>query len=261
MESVLTKSRTLIVVSVAIAIVVFLTGALLAPVSLAAATMQTQPQQQELQAVPSYVNPITGAIEDSGQNPDLGQGMSENLIMRTPATKLVDSEGSIFITFRVGLVAESQDLAVELLDEQGSPARSIPYSIIEDFPEDNTRDIRIMVPDPDPMLRISLISIPMGREVICFTTFAPAGEAVEVPTAELPDEVDDTAIVIQEAGDDVIGIAEENRGQVITFLAIVGGVLGVIALVAVLVAVRKKKPTETGTPKHNSQPPESPSDT
>jgi len=221
-------------------IVTVVMGALFAPLALTSLTAGAA-EQQDLQAIPSYVNPLTGEIEDAGQNPELGQGMSENLILRTPATLLTDSEGSIFITFRIGLVEESQDLIIQLLDDQGSPTRSIPYSIVEDFPNDNTRDIRIMVPDADPILRISLVSIPMGREVVCFATFAPEGEAVEVPIAEPVGEVDDTAIVIQEVDDEIQGIAEEDRGQVIAFLAIAGGILAVLAVIAVVVAARKKK--------------------
>ena len=214
-------------------------GVLLAPFTPLGLTAGAA-EQQDLQAIPSYVNPLTGEIEDAGQNPELGQGMSENLILRTPATLLTDSEGSIFITFRIGLVEESQDLIIQLLDDQGNPSRSIPYSIVEDFPDDNTRDIRIMVPDADPTLRISLVSIPMGREVVCFATFAPEGEVVAVPIADEV-ELDDTAIVIQEADDEIRGVAEEDRGQVLTFLAIAGGTLVAIALIAVFVATRKKK--------------------
>jgi len=217
-------------------------GALLAPFTFLGGIAGAA-QQQELQAVPSYVNPITGEIEDPGQNPELGQGMSENLIMRTPATLLVDSEGSTFITFRIGLVEESQDLIVELLDSQGQAAETLPYSIVEEHPDDNARDIRVMVPDEDPVLRISLISIPMGREVVCFASFAPEGEAVEIPIAEISDELDDDAIAIFEnsANDEVVGVADEDRGQLLTFLAFAGGFLLVIAAVAVIVTVVKKK--------------------
>ena len=225
-----------------------LVGALLVLMSLAPAVPNLAGatlQERSMQAVPSYVNPITGEIEDPGQSPELGQGMSENLVMQSPATKLIDAEGSIFITFRIGLVAESQDLAVELLDEAGQVERSLPFSIVEDFPDDNMRDIRIMVPTENPTLRISLLSIPMGREVICFTTFAPEGEAVAIPIAEDLGEVDDSAITIVEADpqEEALGIAEEDRGQVLTFLAIAGGLLLVIVAVAVIVAMRKKKQT------------------
>ncbi|MCL2680780.1 MAG: hypothetical protein FWF11_04875 [Coriobacteriia bacterium] len=212
-------------------------GALCAPIALAGAA-----NQQALQVVPSYVNPLTGKIEDTGNNPGLGQGMSENLVMKTPATLLVDSEGSIFITFRVGLVAESIDLAIQLLDSQGQVVETLPYSIVEDHPDDNTRDIRIKVPHKDPVLRISLISIPMGREVVCFATFAPEGEAVAIPLAEITED-DDSAISIFEnsANDEITGIADEDRGQILSFLAIAAALLVVIGGAAGVIAVRKKK--------------------
>jgi len=213
-----------------------LLGALMAPTALAGAA-----ETQALQAVPSYVNPITGQIEDEGQSPELGQGMSENLVLATPASLLVDAEGSIFITFRVGLVAESQDLIVQLLNADGTVDRTLPYSIVENHPDENTQDIRIMVPDREPTLRISLVSIPMGREVVCFATFAPEGEAVEVPIAEIGGEVDDTAIVIHTAGDEHAGIAEEDRDTALNFLAFAGGFLVLAGAGAAVAFLRKKK--------------------
>jgi|GEM_PF-915280 len=246
--------------------VCFVLTAVLCMAAIAPAATAGAAEQQALQAVPSYVNPITGEIEDAGQNPELGQGMAENLIMRTPAILLVDSEGSIFITFRVGLVAESQDLRIQLLDAQGQAETTLPYSIVENHVDDNTQDIRIMVPDRSPTLRVSLVSIPMGREVVCFATFAPEGEAVEVPIAEISGEVDDDAIVIQEAGDEIVGVADEEREQIVSFLAIAGGILVGIAIVAVIVAARKRKEMEKaeeamfGTTAEQTPSPDVPSD-
>jgi len=223
-------------------------GALLAP--FAAFNLTTgiagAAEQQELQAVPSYANPLTGEVEDAGQNFELGQEMSENLIMQTPATLLVDSEGSIFITFRVGLVEESQDLVIQLLNADGQAVETLPYSIVENHEHDNTRDIRIMVPDKNPILRVSLVSIPMGREVVCFVNFAPEGEIVAVPIPAAESELDDDAIAIFEhsADDEIAGIAEEDRGQVLMFLAIAAGILAVMGIAGAVMFLRKKKTTD-----------------
>ena len=219
-------------------LIILLTGALYAPFNVAVAA-----EEQSLQAVPSYVNPITGQIEDQGNNPGLGQGMVENLILKTPATLLVDAEGTIFITFRVGLVEESKDFMIELLDEKGAVKKTLPYNIVAEQSEKNTQDLQISVPSADSVLRISLISIPMGREVVGFLWFAPEGEAVEVPVAETGNEVNDDALSIYEnaSNDGVTGVADENRGQLLTFLGVAGGILLFIAGVAVVVALRKKK--------------------
>ena len=217
-------------------------GALYAPIAIPGiGNTAMAVTEQALQAVPSYANPITQEIEDSGQNPSLGQGMAENLVLKTPATLLVDAEGNIFITFRVGLVEESQDLIIQLLGPDGSPDRTLPYTIVENHPGQNTQDIRINVPTVDPVLRISLVSIPMGREVVCFASFAPEGEVAEVPTADIAGEVDDTAIVIQEASDDPVGIADEDRAGVLTFLAIAAGVLVAVVAIAFIVTKARKK--------------------
>ena len=224
--------------TIAFGLFFLLTGALFAPFDVAVAA-----EEQQLQAVPSYVNPITGKIEDQGNNPGLGQGMVENLILKTPAMLLVDAEGTIFITFRVGLVEESKDFMIELLDESGAVKKAVPYNIVAEQPEKNTQDLQISVPSADSVLRISLVSVPMGREVVGFLWFVPEGESVEIPVAENENVVDDEAISIYEntSNDGVTGVAEENRGQLLTFLGIAGGILLFIAGVAAVVAFRKKK--------------------
>ena len=221
---------------------ILLAGALFAPLGIAGAA----PSEQALQAVPSYVNPITRQIEDSGNNPGIGQGMVEELIKKTPALMLKDAEGSVFITFRVGLVAESKDFAIELLDAQGKAKGAVPYSIVAEQPDQNTQDLRIKVPSIDSILRVSLISIPMGREVVGFVTFAPEGEAVTIPTAE-GEEVDDSAISIYEnaGNDEISGVSDEARGPLLIFLAIAGGLLLVGGGVAGIIYVRKKKANES----------------
>jgi hypothetical protein len=215
-------------------------GALLASIGVAGAT-----EPQALQAVPSYVNPITLEIEDPGNNPGLGQGMTEELILKTPASLLIDAEGSVFITFRVGLVKESQDFRLELLDTQGKATKAIPYNIVAEQPDENTQDIQIKVPDQNAVLRVSLVSIPMGREVVGFVAFAPEGEAIAVPLAE--QDVDDSAISIYENtnSDEVTGIADEDRGQLLTFLGVAAGILLVIGVAAGVAYLRKKKMTES----------------
>ncbi|MCL2024852.1 MAG: hypothetical protein FWG78_03645 [Coriobacteriia bacterium] len=219
-----------------LALCVLLAGALVASAGLAGAA-----EEQALQAVPSYVNPLTGEIEDAGNNVGLGQGMTENLIMKTPATLLIDNEGSVFITFRVGLVAESRDFAIELLDAQGRAVEAIPYRIVAEQPDDNTQDLQIKVPSKDAVLRVSLISIPMGREVVGFVHFAPEGEAVAVPLAE--EEVDDEAISIFENAnnDEVAGVSDEARGPLLIFLGVAGGLLLVIGVVVGITYFLKRK--------------------
>jgi len=224
--------------AITLGLVVLLTGALFAPLSVAVAA-----EEQSLQAVASYVNPITGQIEDQGNNPGLGQGMVENLILKTPATLLVDAQGTIFITFRVGLVEESKDFRIELLDENGAVIKAVPYNIVAEQPDKNTQDLQISVPSADSILRISLVSIPMGREVVGFLWFAPEGEAVEIPVAETENGVNDEALSIYEntSNDTVTGVADEDRGSLLTFLGIAGGILLLIAVIAVVAARRKKK--------------------
>jgi hypothetical protein len=176
--------------------------------------------------------------------------MSEELIMKEPASMLIDQAGNTFITFRMGLVVESVDLAIQLIDDNGQVIDSIPYNIAEEFPDDNERDIVVMLPSAERVLRVSLVATPMGREVVCFVSFAPAGEAVEVPTAEpsIGEDLtqDDSAISVFEnsTNDEVQGVSDEARGPMLTFLAVAGGALVVIGAIAAIVYFRKKSAAE-----------------
>jgi len=218
-------------------------GVLFAPTIIGAA------EEKPLTAFPSYQNPLTGAVEDAGKNPEIGQPMVEDLIKSTPASLLIDDEGSAFITFRVGLVKESQDLVIELLNPDGKVKESLPYSIVSDNVDDNTRDIRVKVPDQNVFLRVSLMAIPMGREVIGFVSFAAEGEAGIVPLpAPIDDVVDDgSALSIYENAnnDEITGVDDATRGQLLLFLGIAAGLLLVIGGVAAVVYFRKKKSAES----------------
>ena len=221
-----------------------LAGALCTPARVAGAA-----QEQALQAVPSYVNPLSGKIEDSGNNPGLGQGMTENLIKKTPTTLLIDDKGSTFITFRVGLVAESKDFAIELLDDTGKVKEPVPYSIVAEQKDADTEDLRIKVPSKDAVLRVSLVSIPMGREVVGFVKFAAEGEKVTAPTAtgSSQEATDDSAISIYKnsENDKVTGVSKQNRGKLLVFLASAAGIIIVIGAGAAVVYLRKKKSRES----------------
>ena len=205
-----------------------------------------------MQAVPSYVNPITNLIEDTGQNMALGQAMSEDLVKKHPAEMLIDLEGTVFFTFRMGLVEETANLAIELLGDDGQAIESLPFSIVEEFPEDNERDIRISTPTEDPILRISLVATPMGREVICFATFAEYGEVVEIPVVDTSETIDDdAAITIVEASpdDEIVGVSDEARDNVLMFLAVAAGILLVLAGIGAYSFLKKKKEAEGVNPR------------
>jgi hypothetical protein len=198
-------------------------GALFAPIGISSAATT-----QGLTAFPSYINPITNEIEDIGNNPGIGQGMTEDLMKASPATLITDDEGSLFVTMRVGLVQESQGFSLELLGADGSVTEAVPYNIVAEQKDANTQDIQFKIPRLDSVLRVSLVSIPMGREVVGFVQFAPEGELIEIPTAEV--EVDDETISIYEnaGNDEVTGIDEEARGPLLMFL---GAAVGAIALI------------------------------
>lgn len=209
-----------------------------APISVVGAA-----QTQALQAVASYANPLTGKIEDSGQNSGIGQGMVESLILKTPSTLLTDDAGGLFITFRVGLVQESKDLAIELLDASGKVKEALPYSVVAEQNDENTRDIRVKVPASDSVLRISLVSIPMGREVVGFASFAPEGEVVAAPVTGDPEKVDDSALSVYEntKNDEVKGVSAQARTKILVFLGITVGLLLVVGGVVGVVYLRKRK--------------------
>lgn len=149
-----------------------------------------------------YIHPYTGAIEDRGQNPGIGQGMTESVLDKRALLE-VDERGNYFLTVRFSLVDNMSDLAFSLQtpDLSAVPAgdtaaaeeawaaagyEDTAYLITREDMVDGEADICIAVPNFDMLIRCSAYVVPMGRDVVFYMGFDQP-VAIDAATLEASD--------------------------------------------------------------------------
>lgn len=58
--------------------------------------------EETAKTTPYYAHPVTGAIEDPGNNPGIGQGMTENVLSPQALVETTD-DGRVFLSVRYNL--------------------------------------------------------------------------------------------------------------------------------------------------------------
>jgi hypothetical protein len=158
-----------------------------APLLAQAAETAPNPGIYTLTAAPYYAHPMTGVIEDSGQNPGIGQGMTESVLARSALLE-VYGNGEQYVTVRFSLMDNIKDITVSVQKDADSAFEDVPYTITKEDMDAGTADIRFAVPDENAIARAAMFVEPMGRDVIFFMTFADpvpgAGDFVYDPEAE-----------------------------------------------------------------------------
>ncbi len=116
-----------------------------------------------------YSHPVTGSIEDPGNNPGIGQGMTENVLSPQALVETTD-DGRIFLTVRYNLAnyIKGETFAVQNYGEQDF--YSVSAKITGQTEE--TRDYRFEIPSKNVVVRTSLYVAPMGRDVIFYFTIS-----------------------------------------------------------------------------------------
>lgn len=119
-----------------------------------------------------YIHPVTGVIEDPGNNPGIGQGMTENVLH--PQALVEEVEGRYFLTVRYNLAnyIKNESFAVQNRGDEDfyGVAAEVTASTAE------TRDYRFEIPSKDVIVRSTFYVGPMGRDVIFYydiTNFTP----------------------------------------------------------------------------------------
>lgn len=120
-------------------------------------------------ATPYYAHPVTGAIEDPGNNPGIGQGMTENVLSPQALIETTD-DGRIFLTVRYNLAnyIKNETFAVQNYGDQDF------YSISAEITgqTEETRDYRFEIPSKNIVVRATFFVGPMGRDVIFYYTIS-----------------------------------------------------------------------------------------
>lgn len=125
--------------------------------------------QEIAKATPYYQHPVTGVIEDPGNNPGIGQGMTENVLNPQALVETTD-DGRIFLSVRYSLAnyIKNETFAVQNYGEEGF------YSVAAEVTGqgEETRDYRIEIPSKNVIVRATFFVGPMGRDVIFYYTIS-----------------------------------------------------------------------------------------
>ena len=125
--------------------------------------------QEIAKATPYYSHPVSGVIEDPGNNPGIGQGMTENVVSPQALVETTD-DGRIFLTVRYNLAnyIKNETFAVQNYGDQDF------YSVSAEITgqTEETRDYRFEIPSKNIVVRATFFVGPMGRDVIFYYTIS-----------------------------------------------------------------------------------------
>lgn len=125
-----------------------------------------------VQATPTYRHPVTGDIEDSGNNEGIGQSMTESVIYNT-ALMEIDTNGKIYATARYYLTDQISDVKVWTQKRGASGWTSASTTITqENIGGKPCSDYRFAVPSKDAIVKTSCYVGAMGRTVIFYYSFS-----------------------------------------------------------------------------------------
>lgn len=120
-------------------------------------------------ATPYYAHPVTGAIEDPGNNPGIGQGMTENVLSPQALLETTD-DGRMFLSVRYNLAnyIKNETFAVQNYGDEDF------YSVAAEVTgqTEETRDYRFEIPSKNIVVRATFFVGPMGRDVIFYYTIS-----------------------------------------------------------------------------------------
>jgi hypothetical protein len=120
---------------------------------------------------PTYRNPVTGEIEDSGGESSYatGQGMVDSAAYTTGIMEVLAS-GEYYLTIRLSLIdyTSNQSFWVQNVGDSGwsSPAMGVTGNGTD--ANGTTSDVCIQVPSENCVVRCSMYVEPMGRDVVFF---------------------------------------------------------------------------------------------
>lgn len=113
-----------------------------------------------------YAHPITGVIEDAGNNAGIGQGMAENVLH--PQALLEEDDGRYFLSVRYNLANYISNETFAVQEKDDEDFYSTEAVVTNETGE--TRDYRFEIPSKDVIIRTSFYVEPMGRDIVFYYT-------------------------------------------------------------------------------------------
>lgn len=127
-------------------------------------------------ANPRYSHPVTGDIEDPGNNEAIGQGMTESVTYETALIEQTDS-GNMYATVRLKMMDNISNIKFATQEWGSSGWSSASSSVMqENVGGDYTSDFRFQIPNENAVVRVEFYVTPMGRSIIYFIYFSNFAE-------------------------------------------------------------------------------------
>ena len=123
-------------------------------------------------ATASYKHPVTGVIEDAGNNEGLGQSMTESVLHAKALIEKTES-GKIYATVRIFLTDNISDIKFWTQKRGASSFNSVSATLMqENIGGVYCSDYRFQIPSEDAVVKASFYVTLMGRDVIFFFDFS-----------------------------------------------------------------------------------------
>ncbi len=116
-----------------------------------------------------YKHPVTGEIEDSGNNPGIGDGMVSNTVYGLALIEK-DDNGKLYATVRLNLRDKIENIKF-WVQNRGDNGFA-PVSSEETANTGPTGDFRFEIPNTECVVRSSFFVGPMSRDVIFYIDFS-----------------------------------------------------------------------------------------
>lgn len=141
-----------------------------------------------------YSHPVTGEIEDSGNNAGIGQGMTESVTASKALIEKLDS-GTMYATVRLSMMDNISNVNFFTQEWGSSGWSSVSSSIMqENAGGDYTADYRFEIPNENVIVKVQFYVAPMGRDIIYFVYFSDFTEG----EGDFVVSVDSTTAPVQE---------------------------------------------------------------
>lgn len=113
---------------------------------------------------PYYAHPISGLVEDAGNDPGIGQGMIETVLQSQALVEEVD--GKLFLTVRYSLAENISNETFAVQNRGEKDFYLVDYQLIKSDAE--TRDYRFEIPSKSAIIRSSFFVTAMGRDIVFY---------------------------------------------------------------------------------------------
>lgn len=195
-------------------------------------------------ATPSYAHPVTGAVEDRGQNAVIGQSMTESFVDQTALLEVYDNDEN-YVTIRCNLMDNVGKVQFSYQLDAQSEFIAIQHAVMQVSEDGTSADMRFALPSSDVIVKASIFITPMGRDIVMFMTFTDPipGSADFIVTSPQP---------ISEGAASTVSLADQQTAtspppaqadspntQVVIFVVATIAAIALIAIIGFVVYKRK----------------------